>query len=119
MTQTLGIPGAGTVGPADHHRPFGLLKELERPGDVFRDLGPNWFAAVMGTGIVAIAAAVLPLRLPGLQVFATVVWALAAAVLIALIRGLERALDPVPRTGPGARRQPGDGAVLGGARRWP
>ena len=45
---------------------------------MFRDLGPNWFAAVMGTGIVANAAAVLPLRLPGLRVFATVVWALAA-----------------------------------------
>ena len=85
MTQTLGIPGAGTVGQAGHHRPFGLLEELERPGDVFRDLGPNWFAAVMGTGIVANAAAVLPLRLPGLRVFATVVWALAATTLIALI----------------------------------
>ncbi len=31
------------------------------------------------------AAAVLPLRLPGLRVFATVVWALAATTLIALI----------------------------------
>ena len=52
---------------------------------MFRDLGPNWFAAVMGTGIVGIAAATLPLHLPGLRVFATVVWALAAAMLIALI----------------------------------
>ena len=52
---------------------------------MFRDLGPNWFAAVMGTGIVANAAASLPLRLPGLRVFATVVWALAATMLIALI----------------------------------
>jgi C4-dicarboxylate transporter/malic acid transport protein len=85
MTQTLGIPAPDMVGQADHPRPFGLFKELERPGDVFRDLGPNWFAAVMGTGIVANAAAVLPLRLPGLRVFATVVWALAAALLIALI----------------------------------
>ncbi len=85
MTQTLGIPGPGPVGRADHPRPFGLLKELERPGEVFRDLGPNWFAAVMGTGIVAIAAATLPLHLAGLRVFATVVWALAAAVLITLI----------------------------------
>ncbi len=85
MTQALDIPGPGPVAQADHHRPFGLLKELERPGDVFRDIGPNWFAAVMGTGIVAIAAATLPLRLPGLRVFATVVWALAATVLIALI----------------------------------
>ena len=64
--------------------PFGLLKELERPGDVFRDLGPNWYAAVMGTGIVANAGATLPVYVPGLRVFATVVWALAAAVLIAL-----------------------------------
>jgi len=24
-----------------------MFKNLERPGDVFRDLGPNWFAAVM------------------------------------------------------------------------
>jgi C4-dicarboxylate transporter/malic acid transport protein len=85
MTQTLGIPGPPAVGQADYLRPFGLFKELERPGDVFRDLGPNWFASVMGTGIVANAAAVLPLRLPGLRVFATVVWALAAALLITLI----------------------------------
>jgi tellurite resistance protein TehA-like permease len=63
---------------------FGMLKDLERPGDVFRDLGPNWFASVMGTGIVAIAAATLPFRVPGLHVFALVVWALAAAWLLVL-----------------------------------
>lgn len=84
MTQILDIAGAGAVGRADEPGPFGLFKELERPGDVFRDLGPNWFASVMGTGIVANAAAVLPLRVPGLRVFATAVWALAAAALIAL-----------------------------------
>jgi hypothetical protein len=85
MTQALDAAGAGTAGRAYQRRPFGPWKELERPGDVFRDLGPNWFAAVMGTGIVANAAAVLPLHLPGLRVFATAVWALAAAALIALI----------------------------------
>jgi C4-dicarboxylate transporter/malic acid transport protein len=64
--------------------PFGLLKDLERPEDVVRDLGPNWYASIMGTGIVAIAGADFPFRVPGLHVFATVVWALAAAALIAL-----------------------------------
>ncbi len=84
MAQTLDIAGAGAVEMAGNNTPFGLFKNLERPGDVFRDLGPNWFAAVMGTGIVASASAVLPLPLPGLRVFATVVWGLAAALLVAL-----------------------------------
>jgi C4-dicarboxylate transporter/malic acid transport protein len=81
------------------HPPFGLLNELERPGDVLRNLGPNWYASIMGTGIVAIAGADLPFRVPGLHMFATVVWALAAAALLALtiawavrwIRYLDRA----------------------------
>ena len=85
MAQTLDLAPAGTVGRADQRRPFGLFKDLERPGDVFRDIGPNWFASVMGTGIVANAAAVLPLQVPGLRVFATAVWALAAAMLVGLI----------------------------------
>jgi C4-dicarboxylate transporter/malic acid transport protein len=85
MAQTLDLAPAGTGGRAVHRGPFGLFKELERPGDVFRDIGPNWFASVMGTGIVANAAAVLPLQVPGLRVFATAVWALAAAMLAGLI----------------------------------
>lgn len=36
--------------------------------------GPNWFASVMGTGIVANAAALLPLHSPVLLTAATVVW---------------------------------------------
>jgi C4-dicarboxylate transporter/malic acid transport protein len=64
--------------------PFGILKDLERPGDVFRDLGPNWFAAVMGTGIVAIATVTLPFRLPGLHALALAFWVLGAACLLAL-----------------------------------
>jgi len=57
MAQTLDIAGAGTVGMAGNRAPFGLFKNLERPVDVFRDLGPNWLASVMGTGIVANASA--------------------------------------------------------------
>ncbi|MEU9977117.1 TDT family transporter [Streptomyces sp. NPDC051014] len=47
-------------------------------------LGPSWFAAVMGTGIVAAAAATLPRTVPGLDTAATVVWAAAALLLIVL-----------------------------------
>src|ERR1700723_4258123 len=48
-------------------------------------LGPNWFASVMGTGIVANAAATLPLHIHGLRAFAEAVWVLAAVLLIVLI----------------------------------
>ena len=76
--------GQGVAELTSHHLPFGFLRELERPGDLVRDLGPNWYASIMGTGIVAIASADLPFRVPGLHTFATVVWALAAAALVAL-----------------------------------
>ncbi|MRH89721.1 C4-dicarboxylate ABC transporter [Nocardia sp. SYP-A9097] len=52
------------------------------PGNALRGLAPNWFAVVMGTGIIANAAATLPLQFPGLRMAATVVWALAALLLI-------------------------------------
>ncbi|WP_018179843.1 TDT family transporter [Jongsikchunia kroppenstedtii] len=47
--------------------------------------GPNWFASVMGTGIVATAAASLPVHPAGLRAFAEVVWVLTAALLVLLI----------------------------------
>jgi C4-dicarboxylate transporter/malic acid transport protein len=48
-------------------------------------LGPNWFAAVMGTGIVANAGALLPFDVPGLKGFCTAVWLLAAGLLVGLV----------------------------------
>ncbi|GAB2688545.1 SLAC1 family transporter [Kitasatospora kifunensis] len=48
-------------------------------------LGPNWYAAVMGTAIVANGAVALPYRVPGRTVFAEAVWALALAALLALV----------------------------------
>ena len=48
----------------------------------FAFIGPNWFAAVMGTGIVANAAATLPLQVPGLLGFARIVWALDVVLLV-------------------------------------
>ncbi len=46
--------GCRAGGLTSSHFPFGLLEGLERPGDLFRDLGPNWYASIMG--IVAVAA---------------------------------------------------------------
>ncbi|WP_107654508.1 TDT family transporter [Nocardia suismassiliense] len=65
-------------------RLVGELDHRPRRSGSLRQLGPNWFAAVMGTGIVANAAATLPWQFPGLRGAATVVWALAAALLVAL-----------------------------------
>jgi tellurite resistance protein TehA-like permease len=48
-------------------------------------LAPNWFAAVMGTGIVATSAATLPVPVPGVRGVATVVWSAAAALLVVLV----------------------------------
>lgn len=49
-----------------------------------RHLGPNWYASIMGTGIVANAAATLPVQFPGLRAASVVVWALAAVLLLGL-----------------------------------
>ncbi len=62
-----------------------LLAELDRPGEVFANLGPNWFASVMGTGIVANAAALLPVRSAALTAVAVAVWVLAATMLGLLV----------------------------------
>ncbi len=47
-------------------------------------IGPNWFASVMGTSIVATSAATLPVQVPGLQVLAQAVWVLAGVLLLAV-----------------------------------
>ena len=65
-------------------RARGLLGELEHPSDVFRHLGPNWYTSIMGTGILANAAILLPVHTPALHAFALGVWVLAATLLVAL-----------------------------------
>ncbi|MEU7372209.1 TDT family transporter [Streptomyces albidoflavus] len=50
-----------------------------------RHLGPNWYASVMGTAIVATAGAGLPWQPPGMRTVLTVVWALAALLLVVLV----------------------------------
>lgn len=62
-----------------------LLSSLESPGQVLGYLGPNWFASVMGTGIVANAAATLPVHIAGLHTFALAVWVTDAVLLLGLL----------------------------------
>ncbi|MFI1931732.1 TDT family transporter [Streptomyces sp. NPDC020330] len=62
----------------------------EAPGDPtrlpsLRHIGPNWYASVMGTAIVASAGAMLPVDVPGLRAACTVVWALSALLLLAVL----------------------------------
>ncbi|CAM3035032.1 TDT family transporter [Prescottella defluvii] len=47
-------------------------------------LTPNWFAVVMGTGIIAVATAALPVNLPGRQAIALAFWLLATALLVVI-----------------------------------
>ena len=49
------------------------------------NFGPNWFSSVMGTGILVVAGATLPVQPPGLRVFTEIVWVCAAALLVALV----------------------------------
>ncbi|MCW2595652.1 MAG: C4-dicarboxylate transporter [Jatrophihabitans sp.] len=84
---------------------WGLLTELNDPRQVVANLTPNWFASVMGTGIVATAAASLPEQFPGLRIAATVVWGAAAVLLIALTIGMARRLIGYRQT---ARRDAAD-----------
>ena len=75
--------------PARAPRPSTLHRSRGRElagSPVLGYIGPNWFASVMGTGIVANAAATLPLRLPGLMVAARAVWVL-DVLLLALVAG--------------------------------
>ena len=78
------LPAAASARPDASSDRRGFLGDLGRPREVWAHLTPNWLAAVMGTGIVAVAAASLPEQFPGLRGVATGVWALAAALLIAL-----------------------------------
>ncbi|MFE3796048.1 TDT family transporter [Nocardia tengchongensis] len=75
-------PAAATATEAG---PATALRAGERAGrEPLRHLAPNWFAVVMGTGIIGNAAATLPVQFPGLKGAATAAWALASLILIVL-----------------------------------
>lgn len=61
----------------------GFLSELGGASPV-GFVGPNWFASVMGTGIVAVALVQLPFTVPGTRLVALGFWLLAALLLVAV-----------------------------------
>ena len=61
-----------------------FFQQLEHPREIVSNLTPNWFASIMGTGIVANASASLPLQFPGLRLAGTIIWVIATIVLVAL-----------------------------------
>lgn len=63
------------------------LSHLQHPLEVIRQFTPNWFAATMGTGVLALALAQLPVQSPGLHAFAEGLW-LFNIVLFVLFSGL-------------------------------
>ncbi|WP_191485226.1 TDT family transporter [Pseudomonas sp. FEN] len=52
-------------------RPLG---HLQHPREVIRQFTPNWFAATMGTGVLALALAQLPIAVPGLRTLGEALW---------------------------------------------
>jgi len=52
-------------------KPF---RQLQHPREVIRQFTPNWFAATMGTGVLALALAQLPVAIPGLHAVAEGLW---------------------------------------------
>jgi C4-dicarboxylate transporter/malic acid transport protein len=86
MTVTAPVAASAGLVPRRHWLTrLGLLRDLDDPRHVFAAISPNWYASVMGTGIVAVAAASLPMQFPGLRTAATVVWAAAALLLVGLL----------------------------------
>ncbi|PWK30951.1 TDT family transporter [Pseudomonas sp. B21-040] len=53
---------------------FKPLSHLQHPREVIRQFTPNWFAATMGTGVLALALAQLPVAIPGLRALAEGLW---------------------------------------------
>ncbi|MEE1800089.1 TDT family transporter [Streptomyces sp. NPDC101062] len=74
---------AHPVRPVPGALPGGALPGARRPA--LRHLGPNWYATVMGTAIVATAGAALPSALPVPRAVWVAVWALSVVALAAVL----------------------------------
>src|SRR5471032_3446007 len=73
--------------PNTLHSSLKPFSHLTRPREVIRQFTPNWFAATMGTGVLALALAQLPVNVPGLHAVAEALW-LFNIFLFAVFTGL-------------------------------
>ncbi|MGX1176344.1 TDT family transporter [Pseudomonas sp. R151218B TE3479] len=53
---------------------FRPLSHLPRPMEAIRQFTPNWFAVIMGTGVLALALAQWPAAMPGLHALGEGLW---------------------------------------------
>lgn len=53
---------------------FKPFSQLPCPLEAIRQFTPNWFAATMGTGVLALALAQLPVAIPGVHAVAEALW---------------------------------------------
>ncbi|MDI5966953.1 TDT family transporter [Streptantibioticus silvisoli] len=106
---TAAVPGSptppGTPAPPGN-RTLPRAAEPERGRPSLRHLGPNWYAAVMGTAVVATGGAALPAGRSWLPGAGVAVWALSVLMLVVLTaaraghwavhhdRAREQLLDP-------------------------
>nr|BFD43655.1 TDT family transporter [Pseudomonas sp. FFPRI_1] len=58
------------------------LSHLQHPREAIRQFTPNWFAATMGTGVLALALAQWPAEVPGLRLVAEGFWWLTIALFL-------------------------------------
>lgn len=93
--------------PRHHDGMAHLFQELESPRDIVSNITPNWFASVMGTGIVGNALANLPGSGSVGHAIGTAVWVLAAVMLVVLVVATIAHWVLFPRTAVGHHRNPG------------
>jgi len=61
---------------------FRPLSHLPRPLEAIRQFTPNWFAVVMGTGVLALALAQWPGQVPGLRAMGEGLWLFSALLFL-------------------------------------
>ena len=116
---------AAAAGPWRHgHRspsppPLRSPQAATTRATALRHLGPNWYASVMGTAIVATAGAGLPVTVPGPAHRLRRRLGAVAGHARRPARRPGPALDAPPRPGPRPPPRPGDGPLLRLPRPWP